>query len=249
MNKTFSILFYVRKGKTTANGTAPIYSRITIDGQRAEITTKRNIAPEKWNSEAQRANGNSEEIKALNAYLKTFEHEILDAQHVLMQAKITITAETIKNKVLKIEEKDLTLVPIFQNHNDKIEALLGHEFAPGTLERYKTSLRHTIEFMKHKYNVSDIEIKNIDHAFITEYDFYLRTVRKCNNNSAVKYIKNFGKIIRICLANGWITKDPFANYKTKVKEVERLFLSENYRMFQQRSLGQKDLIKFETFLL
>jgi hypothetical protein len=42
----------------------------------------------------------------------------------------------------------------------------------------------------------------------------------------VKYIKNFGKIIRICIANGWIDKNPFVNYKSKVKEVERVFLVE-----------------------
>lgn len=226
MNKTFTTLFYVRKDKVTATGTSPIYCRITVDGKRAEMTTNRVIEREKWNSEGQKVNGNTEEIRALNAYLKTFEQEILDAQHILMKDKLTPTAETIKNKVLKIEEKGLTLVPIFQDHNNKIKALLGDEFAPGTLERYKTSLKHTIDFMKHKFHVSDIEIKNIDHAFITEYEFYLRTTRKCNNNSAVKYIKNFGKIIRICLANGWIVKDPFANYKAKVKEVERIFLSE-----------------------
>lgn len=120
------------------------------------------------------------------------------------------------------------LVPIFEDHNNKIEALLNQEFAPGTLERYKTSLKHTIDFLKWKYNVSDIDITKIDYIFVTEYEFYLRSVRKCANNTAVKYIKNFGKIIRICLANGWIEKSPFANYKSKVKEVERVFLALKY---------------------
>ena len=50
MNKTFSLLFYVRKSKKLANGTAPIYLRITIDGKAREMTTKRHIEPERWNS-------------------------------------------------------------------------------------------------------------------------------------------------------------------------------------------------------
>ena len=62
----------------------------------------------------------------------------------------------------------------------------------------------------------------IDHAFITDYEFWLRSVRNCANNTAVKYIKNFNKIIKICLANDWLDKNPFANYKSKVKEVERI---------------------------
>ena len=84
-----------------------------------------------------------------------------------------------------------------------------------------------IHFLKWKFNVSDIDIKKIDNAFISDYDFYLRSIHKCNNNTTVKYLKNFGKIIRICIANGWITLNPFANYKPKVKEVERAFLDES----------------------
>ena len=118
------------------------------------------------------------------------------------------------------------LVPIFEEHNKKMEALIGDEYAPGTLERYRTSLRHTIEFMKLKYKISDIDIKKIDHTFIVDFDFFLRTTRKCNNNSTIKYLRNFGKIIHICIANGWMTKNPFVNFKCKVKEVERAFLDD-----------------------
>ncbi len=63
MNKTFSLLFYVKKSKILANGTAPIYLRITIDGKPKEITTKRHVEPDKWNSATQKVNGNSEEVK------------------------------------------------------------------------------------------------------------------------------------------------------------------------------------------
>lgn len=76
-----------------------------------------------------------------------------------------------------------------------------------------------------KFQKGDIDIVDIDHAFITDYEFWLRSVRKCANNAAVKYIKNFKKIVRICMANGWLDKDPFINYKSKVKVVERVFLT------------------------
>ncbi|CAM3788245.1 site-specific integrase [Pontibacter korlensis] len=136
----------------------------------------------------------------------------------------------------------------------KAAALVGDGFAPGTLERYTTSLKHTQEFMKWKYGVEDMEISEINHAFVSDYEFYLRSVRKCSNNTAVKYIKNFGKIIRICLANGWISSDPFANYKSKVKTVERVFLSEDElqrlaeKEFPTERLAQvRDIFLFSCF--
>lgn len=225
MNKTFNLLFFVKKSKIKANGTAPIYLRITIDGIPKEISSKRNIIPQKWDSKLQKMSGSSEEVKAINNYLKTLEHEVFEAHHQMMKDKTSTTSGSLKSKLVGTEHRPRMLIPIFQDHNDKMRTLVGNEYAPGTLERYKTSLRHTVAFLQWKYAVSDIEINKIDHCFITEYEFYLRSVRKCANNTAVKYIKNFHKVINICLANDWISKNPFSNYKSKLKEVIREYLS------------------------
>ena len=91
MNKTFNLLFYVKKSKILANGTAPIYLRITIDGKQTEIAAKRYISPDKWNSLAQKVIGTNEETKALNAYLKTLEQEVYDAQHQMLKDKKLIS--------------------------------------------------------------------------------------------------------------------------------------------------------------
>ena len=132
--------------------------------------------------------------------------------------------------------------------------MVGKEYALGTLERYKTSLSHTIEFLQWKYKVSDIEINKIDYAFITDYEFWLRSVRNCANNTAVKYIKNFSKIIKLCLANDWLDKNPFVNYKAKIREVEREFLSQKViqtiyeKVFVTKRLNQvKDIFVFACF--
>jgi site-specific recombinase XerD len=226
MNKTFSLLFYVKRSKAITDGTAPIYLRITIDGKQTEISSKRYILPEKWNSQTQKVDGQTESIKSLNAYLKTLEQQVYDAHHLMLKDKADVNTGSLKARLLGTDEKQRMLIPIFKDHNRRLSALEGIEYAANTIKRYETSLSHTIEFLEWKFNTSDIDIRKIDHAFIADYEFYLRSVRKCNNNSAVKYLRNFGKVIRICLANGWIDKNPFANYKTKVREVERAFLTE-----------------------
>ena len=226
MNKTFNLLFFIKKSKIKANGTAPIYLRITIDGIPKEISSKRTIQPKRWDNKLQKVSGSSDEVKSLNAYLKTLEQQVYEAHHQVMKDKEMPTALNLKSKIQGTELNQRMLVPIFQDHNNKIKELVGKEYAPGTLERYTTSLKHTIEFMQWKYKVSDIDITKIDHAFVTDYEFWLRSVRNCANNTAVKYLKNFNKIIKLCLANDWLEKNPFANYKSKVKEVERVYLSE-----------------------
>ena len=237
MNRTFNLLFFIKKNKIKSDGTAPIYLRITIDGVPKEISAKRSIHPDKWHNKLQKVSGNSIETKSLNAYLKTLEQQVYEAHHEVLKDKEQATSSVIKAKLQGTDRNVRTLVPIFKDHNNRIKELIGKEYAPGTLERYTTSLSHTIEFMQWKYKISDIDITKIDHAFISDYEFWLRSVRNCNNNTAVKYIKNFNKIIKICLANDWIDKNPFANYKSKVKEVERVFLTEK----EIQSIIEKDL--------
>jgi site-specific recombinase XerD len=226
MKTKVSILFYAKKAKAAANGLVPIYTRITINGKRIELSTNRFVEISKWSTEAGKMKGSSEEARSINNHLDLLKNQIRDAEMELIHKKIALTTETIKSKLLGVDERARMLVPIFQDHNNKIKELVGKEYAPGTLERYTTSLKHTIEFMQWKYNISDIDITKIDHAFITDYEFWLRSVRNCANNTAVKYLKNFNKIIKLCLANDWLDKNPFANYKSKVKEVERVYLTE-----------------------
>jgi hypothetical protein len=62
-----------------------MYLRITSDGKLTELAVKRYILPDKWNSEAQKGNGNSEEIRAINAYLKSVEQQEYEPQHQLLK--------------------------------------------------------------------------------------------------------------------------------------------------------------------
>lgn len=74
-----------------------------------------------------------------------------------------------------------------------------------------------------EYQISDTNITKMDHTFVADYEFWLKSVSNCANNTAVKYIKNFNRIIKICLANDWLDKNPFVNYKSKVKIRKSLF--------------------------
>jgi len=226
MKTKITVLYYLRKSKVNAQGQMPIYQRITINGQRLDISSGFFILEDKWSKETSKIKGNSEEARIINSQLEMIKAQVYETQKKLFMNQTEINFENFKNEFLGKKERERMLIPIFVEHNRKIKELVGHEYAAGTLERYETSLKHTKEFLIWKYNISDINIDKIDHAFITEYEFYLRSVRKCANNTAVKYIKNFHKIINQCLANGWLQKDPFVNYKAKIKEVIREFLTE-----------------------
>jgi len=254
MKTKIAVLYYLRKSKVNAQGQVPIYQRITINGQRYDVSTGLFVEEVKWSVEAVKMKGNTEEARLINGRLDMMKATVYETEKKLFMNQVEITFENFKNEYQGKKSRERMLVPIFEEHNRKIKELVGQEYAPGTLERYQTSLKHTKDFLFWKYNVTDINIEKIDHAFIMEYEFYLRSVRKCANNTAVKYIKNFHKIINECLANSWLTKDPFVNYKAKIKEVVREFLTEkeiediiNKEFSSERLELVRDIFVFSCF--
>ncbi|WP_196017928.1 site-specific integrase [Alistipes senegalensis] len=222
---TFGLLFYIRRDKTNKKGEAPVFMRLTINGERADASIKRFIEPHAWNSAKGKANEKSRGGKDLNLYLDAISANILRIQRDLELDKKEVSAQIILNRYLGKEQSDRhTLMEVFRAHNEKCRALSGISLAPGTVIRYETSLRLTEAFLRTTYKKEDCYLDEITHQFVEDYDFYLRTVRRCCHNTTTKYLLNFKKIIRIALAKGWMKKDPFAQVHFHFEPVEREFL-------------------------
>ncbi|MEJ7829115.1 MAG: Arm DNA-binding domain-containing protein [Segetibacter sp.] len=131
--KRISLLFFIRKSKRLSNGTVPIYIRITIGKSRVEIAAKRYIDPKKCNSGAQKVTGSSEEIKTTNAYLKSLEQDIYTAHQTLAHQGKIVTVEELKNELTGKRGDSKLIIDVFSEHNERVEALVGQEYAPGTL--------------------------------------------------------------------------------------------------------------------
>lgn len=226
MKTKITLHFYAKKTKANVAGLLPIYIRLTVDGERLEFSSKKFIEKSKWSDDLSKMKGSSEEARSINNYLDSVKSQIIDIQMMLTHKKEALNIDNFRKRLFEETDSQRMLLPIYRDHNNRIESLLGNGYAPGTLERFKISLKHVEEFLVWKFNIKDIAIDKIDFALITDFEFYLRSEKNCSNNTAVKYVRNFRKIIKICLSNDWLEKDPFVKYDGKMKEVETEFLTE-----------------------
>lgn len=176
MKNTFSLLFYLKKPKNYVSGAMPIYMRITVDGVPKELSTGKLSNPEYWNTKTCRIDSRNENARITNIYLKAVEDKVDQAHIDLIKAGESITTESLKNKYLGFVEKPHTITVVFQDHNAKIEALIGNGFEKGTLTKYNSTLKHVKSFIISKYGQIDIPVDKIDHFFISEFDFYYAAI-------------------------------------------------------------------------
>ncbi len=225
MKNTFSTLFYPKRNDVDKRGKAPLYLRITVNGERCELSIKRKVNLSKWDSSKELLKGKTAEIRELNVHMSNIRTKLFRLYDRLQEENRDVTATLLKEAFLGKRKPEKMLLELFQQHNDQVNQLVGKDFSAGTAERYRTAKKHIGDYLLKEYNRKDIPVKDVNHQFIIGFEYYLKTVRKCGHNTALKYVVNFKKIIRIAYANDFITKDPFVNYKVRLKKVEREFLT------------------------
>lgn len=225
---TFSLLFYIRRTKLNKSGEAPIMMRITVNGIRADVSVKKSILSQQWDSEKGKALEKKREGKELNLYLDAVRMRIMKIQRDLEIEGKDITANMILDRYLgRGIFMDRSLFDVFQEHNERCAKLEGISMAAATVQRYETSLKHTQDFVWDTYHKKNFFLSEMSRQFIDDYMFWLLTKKNCCHNTATKYIKNFKKIIRIALAKGWLKEDPFVEYKFTLEQVDRDFLEDS----------------------
>ncbi|WP_155854930.1 Arm DNA-binding domain-containing protein [Cellulophaga baltica] len=83
-NSTFSVIFFTRKSRSTSNKLS-IYVRITVSGERSEISLKRTLFAKDWDSSKNRGRGGTYKIRILNSYLDQVYTKLLDSHKQLLE--------------------------------------------------------------------------------------------------------------------------------------------------------------------
>lgn len=225
-SQTLAVLFWLYKSKMK-NGKAPIYCRVTVRGKRKEISTRQFIDPSKWVRDAGRVKGSSEEARRINAHLSKMEGQLHNDCILLEAQGKYVTAETLKNSLLGIEDDvQKSLIETFEYHNKQVEELIGVDYVKATLTKFETVLKKLKVFLKKKYNVSDILLEELNHKFAADFEYFLKVDEGIGHNTTMKYIRNLKKVTNMAVANDWLLKNPFMSFKCTYKKVNREILTQ-----------------------
>ena len=223
--KSFSVLFFIKKGKLLKNGEAPVCMRITVNGCMVDISIKRSCPVNLWNQAKENSKGKDRMSVELNHYLEITRSHVHQIYRELETSGKVITVDLVRKLFYGVDEDNKTLLQVFREHNEQSRKLIGKDFVSKTVQRYETTTRYLEEFIKKEYQLSDIALNNLEVNFISKFDAFLKIEKGCAQNSAITRLKNLKKIIRIALENDWIKKDPFAYYRFKLEETDPEFLT------------------------
>ncbi|WP_448698139.1 site-specific integrase [Mucilaginibacter sp. AW1-3] len=199
-----------------------IYARLTVCGERLDFSTQRKCKLSEW--EGQRVKGNREEARSINHWLDTLQ---LRAHAARQELYGKVFGPRHVRKLMQGEplEPARMVSEAWQYHMDYISGLIGKDYSGATLQKYKAGQKAFKKFLKLKFQKDDIALNELDHAFIKDYEFYLKTGHGVQNNTAIQIIKKLRTVVKIAMDFGWLQRDPFIAHRMKSTEVHRTFLS------------------------
>lgn len=222
---TMNILFFVLKTKLLKNGEAPILMRITINGSYDDIRIQRSVPLKLWNAAKGCSKGRDRASNELNNYIAELHARALEKHKELLLEQALITPKLILKRVFGKDTEMRTLIGTMQEGIKEMEALVGIDYSPVTINRYKNVVKKLGRAIPAYYEKEDITFHELTPEFIKAFDTYLKTEGGLCRNTVVRYMKCFKRFTNMALAREWMRKDPFYGYKMEQDETDPVFLT------------------------
>lgn len=240
MRSTFRILFYLKRNAPKSNGLVPVMCRITVNGKISQFSCKLDVDEKHWDVKTGRMTGRSVVALEANRMLDKIRVGINKAYQDICDKDNYVTAEKVRNAFLGMGMNHETLLAVFRQHNEDYAKQVGKIKSQRSYWKYCTLYNHLSEFIRQRYKVSDIALKELAPAFITDFELFLRTEKNHCTNTIWSYMMPFKRIIYMSINNGWLQRDPFYAYSITKEETKRGFLSkEEIKMLIEGSFKKK----------
>lgn len=224
MRSTHSFAINIIKRTCKSNTKkALLYARISVDGERSEISLKESIIADDWDTAQEIVRGKTTKVKELNQHIEDVRYQIKSKYRMLQESGALITAETVKQAFLGMHnaQKGHQLLELTEYY----KKIWGNKLSKGSYKNYKTTIDYIKLFLKF-YPSKDIYLSQLNAELVTEFEHYIRNnpIKKhdpCLGNGVAKHIQRFKRIINWAAELQWIKSNPIEKYSCPVKKSKR----------------------------
>ncbi len=224
---TFKVMFVIRRNQVNRDGKCSIVIRITVNGEYERLNSTLSIEPELWDSKAAKAIGRTQKILDFNKRIEEIRYILQDHYYELQKTHGYVTAEMVKNAYMGITAKAESLMPVYDEFLAETKKMVGINRSDKTYQKYERCKRRVVEFMKSKYNITDIPLRELKPKFLSDFEVFLATKYKCRQNTVYKFLQLFRMVLIKAQRDGISFPDPYMAHKMKQERVDRGYLSED----------------------
>ena len=242
MKEKLQISFYLRANYFNKLGESPINIRVFLNGEKRYFgSTGFFINKEMWDNDADRVIGRTPTARTINMGLNEIELKILDIARS-REGDSGFNVEKLYSIYAGKVKTISNFIEFYEDFISGVEQQIGHGKSAATVQKYKATKKHFLNFLKIKYGWTSVSAFDMTPALISDFDIYLRTTGGMQGNSATKTLKSLKTVTIQAQKVGFLDHDPFINLRFHLKPVDRGFLTEEeIEVLMSKRFGVKRL--------
>lgn len=247
----FKILFIEGKNRKNKKNQSPLFCRITLNGNRKQISTGINIESEHWDTKNQVILNSHKSAILYNSQLDKIKSKVNSIYMILRLQENPFSIEDIHDKYFGKElKKSEFILSYYKQYLSKIEKLVGLEIKDNTYNKFVYVGNHLEAFLKWKYKKTDYPLKELSLQFLSDFDYYLKTEKKQEQITINKTIQRLRTPIKQAISEGYLDRDPFILHKSKTVRKTVIFLTtEELKTLEEAVLQQKRLSTIQDLFI
>ena len=229
MRSTFSILYYINRGKVKTDGTTSILCRITIDGKSSVFATGYYCNPKDWNAKT----GEVKDARA-NNLLIGLRSKIETSYSNLLKDVGMVTAEMLKNEITHVATVPVTLLKAGEEERERLRIRSEVIDSTSSYRQSKSSQVYLHEYLL-SLGMRDIAFEDITEDFGWGYKLYLKT-KGCGNGHINHCLTWLNRLIYIAVDREILRFNPLADVPYEKKpdyKLKHISRAELQRIMEQ----------------
>ncbi len=229
MRSTFSILYYINRGKVKTDGTTSILCRITIDGKSSVFATGYYCNPKDWNAKT----GEVKDARA-NNLLVGLRSKIENSYSNLLKDVGMVTAEMLKNEITHVATVPVTLLKAGEEERERLRIRSEVIDSTSSYRQSKSSQVYLHEYLL-SLGMRDIAFEDITEDFGWGYKLYLKT-KGCGNGHINHCLTWLNRLIYIAVDREILRFNPLSDVLYEKKpdyKLKHISRAELQRIMEQ----------------
>jgi len=225
-----------------------------LDGDFFTKATGINIPRSDWDYKLSKVKGSSPKAATYNDFLEGIRLKIIQISTQLNMQGAPYNVKMIKKIMEGDEVKNITLMMAFDDHLMQMQKLVGKQYTKSTLIKYKNTRLRLSQFLRSDYKRKDINLFELNNAFMSNFDFFLRDKFDNSTTTVYKHYQRFTRVLNIAIQQGYLDRNPFPTYKIRMPKKNIVFLDqeqldrlEKAEFHVQRLEMIRDIFLFATY--
>ena len=234
MRSTFSILFYINRGKIKADGTTAVMCRITIDGRNTAITTGICCKPEDWNART----GTIRTVRE-NARLQEYRKYIEQTYEEILRTQGVVSAEIIKNRVTRQFVVPTHLLRMGEIERERLRIRSREINSTSTYRQSQYFQKYLTDYLA-SLGKKDIAFEEITEDFGRNYKAFLIRNKNFSTSQTNRCLCWLNRLLYLAVDNEILRTNPVENveYEKKTAPKHKYVTREEMKRILARPLNE-----------